>query len=151
MKTNFRTIALAALVAIASMSPALQAQTTDTYAQINVPFAFDYGTAHFAPGTYRIDMRSTKILAVHNGSRTGMAMVQTEYNHFPVKTGQVFFEKYGDRYFLQEVWTAGSDTHLSVYQSKREKQAAKELASQGTAPNRIALALLAIPSTTTGN
>jgi len=50
MKTTIRSIAIASLVAIASLSQTVIAQTGRPATTVNIPFAFDYGTQHFAAG-----------------------------------------------------------------------------------------------------
>jgi hypothetical protein len=58
------------------------------------------------------------------------------------RNSQVTFRKYGDRWFLEQVEIAGSETSVSVYESKPERQAARELASRGGDGTQIALALV---------
>ena len=52
MKTTIRTIALASLVAIASLSQTAIAQTGWPSTTVDIPFAFDSGTQHFEAGVY---------------------------------------------------------------------------------------------------
>jgi hypothetical protein len=142
MTSNLRTFALAALVAIASLTPALHAQSA-IRAQLNVPFSFDYGTTHFGRGNYIISMDGENILVVRNHmtSQTAMVMAQLDCNPSGAKDSVVTFKKYGDRWFLQEVSIAGGGS-ASVYESKAERQAARELASRGGEATQVALALL---------
>ncbi len=142
MTSNLRTFALAALVAIASLAPALHAQSA-IRAQVNVPFAFDYGTTHFGRGTYAIAMDGENILVVRNHmtSQTAMVMAQLDRSPIAPKTSVVTFRKYGDRWFLQAVSIANVGS-ASVYESKAERQAARELASRGGDATQVALAVL---------
>jgi hypothetical protein len=150
MKSNLRTIALAALVAVASSAPALHAQDSLIYARVNVPFSFDYGTTHFAHGTYILSMnRDNTVLTVRNNASSARVIAQLGFDPTPVKTSHVTFRKYGDRYFLEEIAIAGSDSRVSVRESKAEKNAARELASRGADATQVALALL--PGRTLGN
>jgi hypothetical protein len=153
MKSNIRHLAFILLFAATSIPVTSHAQTRLTQARIDVPFAFDYGSAHFSPGAYILDMQNPNIMQLHGRSHSALAMTATESNHHAkmLKTGQVVFEKYGDRYFLQEVEVANSTTHLSVYQTKWQKRAARELAAQATVPSRVELAMVTTPSTVSGN
>jgi hypothetical protein len=36
------------------------------------------------------------------------------------------FNRYGDQYFLSQVWIAGSDTGRDLFQSRNERSLAKE-------------------------
>jgi hypothetical protein len=148
MTYKIRTIALAALVAIASLSQTLHAQTTIA-ARVDVPFSFDYGTKHFAHGVYNLSMDGQHFLVIRNNASAASVMTQISYDPTPMKTSVVVFKKYGDRYFLQEVQIAGAATHIDVLESQAEKRAARELASRGENVTQVALALL--PVRTLGN
>lgn len=146
MTSQIRTIALAALVAIASLTPALHAQNT-IRAQVTVPFSFDYGTTHFGRGTYIISMNGENAMVVRNRETSQTAMILAQLNESPVlaSNSQVTFKRYGDRWFLEQVSIAGSGTSASAYESKAEQHAARELASRGgEGPVQVALALLPV-------
>ncbi|MGA7522671.1 MAG: hypothetical protein WBW84_09315 [Acidobacteriaceae bacterium] len=150
MTSIIRTFALAALVALASMTPALYAQQSAIRAQVNVPFSFDYGTTHFGRGTYTITMAGPNAMVVRNHmtSQAAIVMAQLDESLFAAKSSQVTFKKYGDRWFLENVSIAGSSTSASVYESKAERHAASELASRGAEATQVALAL--VPETAFG-
>jgi hypothetical protein len=150
MKSSFRIIALATLVAtFASLSPAMHAQTKLT-ASVNVPFPFDYGTKHYAPGVYALKMDNPNFLLIDSRNGGGMAIVQTGSEPNSSGGNQVIFRKYGDRYFLAEVLLADRGDRITVFESKAEKRAAnREQVMNGTAPTQVALALL--PPSAFGN
>ncbi|MFZ0631129.1 MAG: hypothetical protein WA399_00455 [Acidobacteriaceae bacterium] len=142
MKSNLRSFALAAAAALASLTPALHAQTIQ--AQANVPFSFDYGTTHFSQGTYVITMNGDSVLVVRNRvtNQSAMVLARLETSPIPAENGLATFKKYGDRWFLEHVEIAGSGNSVSVYESKAERQAAHELALRGGEATQVALALL---------
>lgn len=144
MTTNLRNIALAAIVAVASLAPALHAQSDFMHAQVSVPFSFDYGTTHFGRGTYVLSMNGENSLMVRNPltNQTAIVMARLEESPIEAKTSVVTFRKYGDRWFLEQVDLANSGTSVSVYESKAERQAAHDLASRGEEASQVALALL---------
>ena len=39
---------------------------------------------------------------------------------------RLVFNRYGDQYFLSQVWMAGSDTGRDLFQSRNERNLAKE-------------------------
>jgi hypothetical protein len=147
--SSIRTIALATLVSIASLSQTLHAQITSPAARVDVPFSFDYGTTHFSSGVYILTMNGQNLLTVRHYDRAATAMVRADWSMTPARTSVVIFKKYGDRYFLEQVREAGAVTHIDVLQSQAEKRATRELASRGTEATQIALALL--PERTNGN
>ncbi|MGC2297158.1 MAG: hypothetical protein WA476_00040 [Acidobacteriaceae bacterium] len=149
MTSNIRTIALATLVAIASLSQTLHAQNAPPSARVNVPFSFDYGTKHFAHGVYTLTMDGTDVLRISSGTENAMAVIQTAWVPTRLKSSAVVFTKYGDRYFLDEVLIADLGADITVNESKAEKSAARELAQRGSQPTTLALAFL--PEHTLGN
>lgn len=44
----------------------------------------------------------------------------------PSQQTRLIFEKYGDRYFLSQIWVAGNDAGHALRQSKREKEVAMD-------------------------
>jgi hypothetical protein len=148
MKSNLRTIVLASLVAIASLSQTLHAQTSFA-ARVDVPFSFDYGTKHFAHGVYTLSMDGQHTLTLRSNASVATAMVQMSYDPTPTKNSVVVFKKYGDRYFPDEVSIAGVETEIDVFQTREERRAARQLRASGEKPVQVALALL--PATPRGN
>lgn len=146
MKSSIRTIALAAIVAIASLSQTMHAQTVAYASRVHVPFSFDYGTQHFSAGTYAISMQNASVLAVRTSGRTAFAIVQVDSGRLYPNTGSVIFRKYGDRYFLEEYRPAGSNTVIKVYESQAERRATREFASLHSQPTLVELALLSPPA-----
>jgi hypothetical protein len=142
MKTTIRTIALASLVAIASLSQTVIAQTGQPSTKVDVPFAFDYGTQHFAAGVYTVSMRDKNILTLSKGNRSAWAMIQTGYDPTQHKAGYVVFRTYGDRYFLTEYAPASGSLHASVFESGAERRAARDFAANHRSPGSVQLALM---------
>jgi hypothetical protein len=142
MKTTIRTIALASLVAIASLSQTAIAQTGQPSTKVDVPFAFDYGSQHFAPGVYTVSMRDKNILTLSDGKSSAWAMIQAGYDPTRNKAGYVVFRKYGNRYFLTEFAPASGSLHASVSESNAERRAARDYDANHLTPSRVQLALL---------
>jgi hypothetical protein len=140
---KFRASLSAAAIAVALLSPACHAQTRSSSASINVPFAFEYGSRHFDAGLYTIRMPVERLISIQGKSGQGIAFVVPDVDSQPAKTGKVVFRRYGSRYFMREIWTAGSSTHLQCVKLNAEKQAEQlELASNHTARTGVEVALL---------
>jgi hypothetical protein len=152
MKTNIRTIALATLVAIASMSTTMHAQTASLQARVNVPFSFDCGSAHLSAGVYTLTVENGRVLILRSSKGYAeMAMVEMAYSPIASKTSDATFRKYGDRYFLEEIRTNGSVTQALVNESGSEKRAARDYRIRGEAGSQVALALLPMDLRHAGN
>lgn len=146
MKSSIRTVVFATMFVAASLGQALHAQD-GTRLEVKVPFAFNCYGQHFGPGTYTLDMRRMDALLVSNGSSAALAMAKQETSLLPAKTGHVVFKKYGDHYFLEQVWMPGSTTHISVNERKWEQQVATQVAADSE-PAQVELALLDVSQPT---
>jgi hypothetical protein len=144
--SNFRTRLFAAVLAVATLSPAMYAQNP-TRAEAKIPFAFQIGASHFEAGTYTVRDLAQHIISVGNGSHSAIAVTGLETGLNPSTSGKIVFRKYGDKYFLAEVWTKGDTDHMTIARSKAEDNARKmavETASV-TPETRIEVALLQEP------
>jgi hypothetical protein len=122
---NFRTSLFAAVLAAATLSPAIHAQSTGVRAEARIPFAFEVGSAHFEAGSYSISNLAETILSVRGGSHAAMAIARRESSLNLAKSSKAVFRKYGDNYFLAEVWSQGEVDHVIVVKSKAEESARK--------------------------
>lgn len=145
MKSIIQTIALAAVVGIASV-PAGHAQTGWHRAGVTVPFSFDCGQTHLAHGRYVLSIDGNVLTIRGNGS-AATVLAQSSYNPTTTETLRVVFKRYGDRYFLEEV--RGARNELTVNETSAEKRAAREFATHGMRPETLALAL--VPQGPLGN
>ena len=102
----------------------LQAQTR---LQARIPFEFRMGPTSFAAGDY--DFRySTGMLTVHqkDGDRTtAMGLTVPVSRAKPPETGIVEFRRYGDYYFLSEIWAPWSPDGGALPKTAREKELAR--------------------------
>jgi hypothetical protein len=139
MTRNFRITALATLVAaFALLTPAMHAQVN---AHLNVPFAFDYGTRHFAPGACTLVRQSPDIFVLSRGKDAGIAIVQTYIESTQPAASKAIFRKYGDRYFLEEVIFAASGLHITLNESDAERRVNREYVQRGSGASTVALVL----------
>jgi hypothetical protein len=137
---KFRASIFAAVLTLAPFSPASHAQDGGTVAQVNVPFAFNTASQHYAPGMYRIHMQNEYTLLIQGASESHLAIVRTEDNSQTVKTGKAVFHKYGDQYFLSEITVQGTNRHVYLTPSKRERE--ERIAQNKKAPAGVELSLL---------
>ena len=75
--TKFSMLKLSLFAAVLALPSAstLNAQVMDGQAKIQVPFAFQVGTEHFAPGTYTIGMLNGFTLNVRGGGNAALVGV----------------------------------------------------------------------------
>lgn len=109
MKT--RTIHLAILLVLALLIPALlQAQMPirQPLFRVDIPFAFVAGGTHLPAGQYRVYHPGDPYLVViekDDGRARAMAYIHPAATNASESSTKLVFNKYGDQYFLAQVWT----------------------------------------------
>jgi len=131
MKSNiygaFMIIALALIVSI----PIAQAE-----ARINaqVPFDFNLDQKSAPAGGYEISSLNNSVLVLRNldtrEARLVIKPMHVQVSQTP--NAKLVFHKYGDQYFLVEIWDGQGNIGIAFPESKREKelQAANSVAPQ---------------------
>ncbi len=140
--SRVRAILLAIVFAGASLSSASHAQDLENAVIVNVPFAFQNGSQHLTAGLYTISMDYENVASIRGESASGFAITGSDEELQPSKTTKVVFRKYGDQYFLHEIWVAGDTSHTYFPTSKVEK---REISSNRTAPTTVVVAALEPP------
>ena len=140
--SKVRATLLAIIFAGASLSPASHAQDLEGKVVVKVPFAFEDGSQHFSPGLYTISMDYRNIATIRGESSAGFATTGFDEEPQPSQTTKVVFHKYGDQYFLEQIWIAGETTHTYFLPSKAEKL---EMSANRTAPTDVVVAALEPP------
>jgi hypothetical protein len=128
---------------LASTSNAV-AQSSSTTVKAVIPFAFQVGSQHMPAGTYDIDLLSPQhVLLRGPGHRGGFVMVHSaEVLQAPNKS-TIVFDRYGNKYFLHQIWTAGDTAGRECVKSNAEKEIL--LSQNNQAPSRVEIALNAGP------
>jgi len=94
---------------------------------VRVPFGFHVGNSMLPSGEYTVytDV-SPNVLRLRSADSKSSAMIIT----IPLQTfgtssqGKLVFNKYGDEYFLSQVWKAGSNTGSELRKTQRETEVA---------------------------
>jgi hypothetical protein len=140
--SKVRAILLTVILAGSPLLPALHAQDLEDVVKVNVPFAFESGSQHFAPGLYTISRNDQNLLAIRGESKSGLVLSWFDEDGQPSKTTKVVFRKYGDQYFLHEIWVSGDTSHTYVQPSKAEQ---REMAANRTDTTNVVVAALEGP------
>lgn len=127
------------MLAIASV----KAQTPSRI-EVDLPFDFSAGDAQLKAGSYSVKRASGNVLAVRsvNGSKTTLINAPLTIGSRESKAGErLVFNKYGDQYFLSQVWLS-VDTGRQLFTSDAETKAAREyrLAHRNAKPQRVEIA-----------
>ena len=107
---------------------------------MNVPFAFETGSKHYAAGVYTISMNDEHTLLLRGVSDSGLAMTSIEDNGQRAQKGVAVFHKYGDQYFLSEISVTGRSRRIYLRPSTAESKL--QIAQRKTAPQSVEVAVL---------
>ena len=116
---------MAGVLMLSSMAVTQVARAQDAMV-VDIPFAFTAGNAMLPAGEYRVQKldRNSAVLLVHCWDAKASALVIT--NAAQAKETQteskLVFNRYGNRYFLSQVWNAGSIRGRQLPISPREKE-----------------------------
>jgi hypothetical protein len=110
---------LAAVVALSTS--ALQAQTLLAG---QVPFDFVVSQSRMPAGAYQVSAISEQLDLLRNAETHDASFlikairIQSASDHGPM----LVFHRYGNQYFLSEIWDGRSDSGIKLQESKREKE-----------------------------
>jgi hypothetical protein len=127
------------LLMLAAVSISAQAQTTE---RARIPFDFSVGSKRLPAGDYVIKHASTSssVLMVQNQNGHPASIILTVpslQNSSPSERGRLVFNRYGDIYFLAQVWFSSKATGNQVPMSHQERALSRELAKSNTKPEQV--------------
>ena len=119
-------LVLASLFVLSIMAAQVaQAQQSMT---VNIPFDFTAGNTTLPAGDYSVQKwtKDTSVLLIQNADQSASALIPTmaAISLEPQSDSKLVFNRYGDRYFLSQVWTAGNPRGRQLSKSTREKEIA---------------------------
>jgi hypothetical protein len=132
-------------IAVLASSPAATAQSSGTTVKVNIPFAFQAGSQRLPAGIYHIDLMSGHEVLFRGEGRnaSGFVLVHSAQTLKPASKGVVVFDRYGNRNYLHQIWTAGDSTGRECSKSRAEKETIQAETNQ--APTLVELALIDEP------
>ena len=130
-------------IALLFTAVGLFAQTTPSQRlmTVNIPFAFGVEGHSLPAGEYLVltvtPERSIRIASA-DGKHSAVVNTLPNYASAPSENSRLVFHKYGDEYFLAQVWAAGQNVARNPLSSKR----AMEIASSGGKPQTFTVLAL---------
>ena len=95
---------------------------------VNVPFDFTINRATLPAGQYAVTSMDTQgdVVAIRNlkSRATRLVLSNSCASGNAASQTKLVFHRYGDRYFLSQIWMEGSDHGRELPQSAREKEVA---------------------------
>ena len=99
----------------------------------DIPFNFVVGNKTYPAGTYdvgSIDIRNSRtlLLKARDGNASAMINSNAAESLTPANQTKLIFNRYGNQYFLSQVWVNGARLGHQLPKSSREKEIAKDIA-----------------------
>jgi hypothetical protein len=143
LKSSFTTSVLAGSLAFAAFAPCSRgvAQSSSERWLADIPFAFRSGSEVMPAGKYQIREVSDHVLMVSGANQHRsqfLLAIHAETLH-PSVRGKLVFHRYGDRYFLYQIWSPNQSTGFELPKSHAEKETLR--AENNHAPSTSELAL----------
>src|SRR4030095_8157477 len=134
MKRRVLSVALTGF-ALALMTVTAFAQLPGAPIRANIPFDFMVRGRTLPAGEYEIlrisdEPAALEIANIDHRSEHALFESQPVEGEIPNR-GKVVFHKYGDIYFLYEIWTPGLETGREIAPSHRERALEREMATAG--------------------
>ena len=121
----FALVGLGLLLATASAS----AQTVPLKA--NIPFNFIVNKAELPAGEYTLQSLGTAMLIRSMDSQiTKLVLPNACASQQPSQSTKLIFHRYGDRYFLAQIWAAGANRGRELPKSSRKTEIALDYTVQ---------------------
>jgi hypothetical protein len=124
---------LSAVLLLTSVASA-QGQSLAHRARFNIPFDFAFGEKKLPAGQYAIGraVHTSDDITLSISDRAGRSKALQLSNAViatrPNTRAVLVFHRYGDQYFLSQVWQAGATSGREFPESKQERNLQKQLA-----------------------
>ncbi|HKZ81263.1 MAG TPA: hypothetical protein VJ124_23540 [Pyrinomonadaceae bacterium] len=147
-KQAFRTITMLSLLLMLAAVSVNAQQLSENSIAANIPFDFAVDETKLPAGKYtlrRIILPSSAdrlvIQSADGRGDTHAGITRPNRASEVQKQSKLVFNRYGDQYFLSQVWMAGSDTGRDLFKSRSERNLAKELklARSKSEPQKVTL------------
>jgi hypothetical protein len=143
-KLSLNIFLLFGLFAILAVTVPARAQSAQEQTA-SIPFAFNVGDKTFPAGTYRVrrlnpasDRAALEIKSA-DGRLGKITLTSFVHSGRAEEQPRLVFTRYGEQYFLAQVWTPGPDGGLALPTSRSERTLARK--ARERAPERATVAL----------
>ena len=116
-------------IAFATAVVSAQAQSAKTVVS-NIPFEFNVAGKTLPAGEYKINRSLGNALTIWTSDPdAGVSRLTNEIESNKGGHARLVFRRYGDRYFLAEVWTGAGDVGRQLLKSRQERAIEREMSS----------------------
>ena len=120
-------VGLLNVMAMVVMVGSAQAQSLATKIRINIPFDFSVGDNKLPAGHYSVGRAQSSgdaVLLISNLNHFEVAMPLTNATQSlkPKQAATLVFHRYGEQYYLYQVWPAGATIGRVIVKSRGERE-----------------------------
>ena len=125
---GFAKVGLLAVITIIAVSASVKAQSLENRLTANIPFDFSVAGKKFTAGKYWVNRAQqsqgdTIVLIRSTDGRQNITRFTIPIVAFSdTKSGLLVFHRYGDEYFLSEIWPAGSSVGRELPKTRAERE-----------------------------
>lgn len=111
---------------------------------VNIPFDFNVKGKMLPAGDYVVTSASMAdntglIMKRRDGQGNAIALTKSIESGKAQSESRLVFKRYGERYFLSQVWTSGSNLGRELYKTRQERASEVELAKNNERPETVTL------------
>ncbi len=136
-------VVIIVLAFASALASAANAQTRGTIT-VNIPFEFNVGDKVLPAGQYNVQhiLRDDAGLLIQKRDGIESAIVITTNIQTSERRSEteLVFKKYGERYFLSQVWTSGMKDGRELFKYSAERALELELAKKATRAETVTIA-----------
>jgi len=146
MKRVFSVVVAGCLLSVLLLGSA-GAQEPGTKIRASIPFDFTVKGKTLPAGEYEVSRVMDEPIAlllrnVHDKHDEVVVETEPVIGRMTPKRDELIFNRYGESYFLSEVFTAGEQTGEELYPTHRERELRSEMARNQAGPETVTVAAL---------
>lgn len=143
---GFAMVVLVVVMSLVTAVVSAQGQSVKKL-RATIPFEFTVGSANLSAGEYNVrsinDDGDVILVSGQSKAQNAVRMSNPMTAATAPKTGKLVFHRYGNRYFLSEIWTPGQNAGRQLRMSKAERAIQRELQSVASSKHVYELVELA--------
>jgi hypothetical protein len=146
MKRVFSVVVAGCLLSVLLLGSA-GAQEPGTKIRASIPFDFTVKGKTLPAGEYEVSRVMDEPIAlllrnVHDKHDEVVVETEPVIGRMTPKRDELIFNRYGESYFLSEVFTAGEQTGEELYPTHRERELRSEMARNQAGPETVTVAAM---------
>jgi hypothetical protein len=135
------------IIALAFVSAMAASAQNPRNLVVNIPFDFTVKGKTLPAGDYIISRASTAdktglMMKRKDGESSAIVLTMPVQSRENQRESRLIFSRYGEHYFLSQVWTAGDNLGRELYKTNQERSLEVELAKNNTKPETVAVIAL---------